>query len=69
MKRALDLAGYRLPNHRVRELIADLKKQGKLNADQEITKEEFKAICKAEKLADNTQDWKATNRASTNLAS
>lgn len=64
VKRALDLAGYRLPNHRVRELLADLKKRGQISGDQDISKEVFKEICRKEKLADNTQDWKADNRQS-----
>ena len=31
---------------------------------QDISKEVFKEICRKEKLADNTQDWKADNRQS-----
>ena len=63
VKQALDLAGYRLPNHRVREILAELKKGGKISGD-EISKEVFKEICRKEKLADNTQDWKTENRLS-----
>ena len=63
VKQALDLAGYRLPNHRVRQILAELKKGGKISGD-EISKEVFKEICRKEKLADNTQDWKTENRLS-----
>ena len=63
VKQALDLAGYRLPNHRVREILAELKKGGDISGD-EISKEVFKEICRKEKLADNTQDWKTENRLS-----
>merc|ERR1712117_289500 len=59
VKQALDLAGYRLPNHRVREILAELKKGGKISGD-----EVFKEVCRKEKLADNTQDWKTENRLS-----
>ena len=63
VKQALDLAGYRLPNHRVRVILAELKKGGEISGD-EISKEVFKEICRKEKLADNTQDWKTENRLS-----
>ncbi len=47
VKNALDLAGYKLPNHRVRELLGDLKAQGKLSADQNVPKEIFKEVVRS----------------------
>ena len=44
LKHALDLAGYKLPNHRVRELILELKSQSKIAEDQRVSKELFKEV-------------------------
>ncbi|TRY80405.1 hypothetical protein TCAL_07747 [Tigriopus californicus] len=60
LKNALDLAGYKLPNHKVRDLIAEMKKQGRIGNDQKLSKDIFKEICRAQKMQDQTQDWKTT---------
>ena len=45
LKNTLDLLGYSLPNHEVRELTNRLKKDGKLNEFEGISKELLKQVC------------------------
>ena len=45
LKNTLDLLGYQLPNHEVRELINGLKNEGKLNESEGISKELLKEVC------------------------
>lgn len=44
LKNALDLAGYKLPNHKVRDLVRELKDQGKVGDDGRVSKEIFKEV-------------------------
>jgi hypothetical protein len=44
MKNALDHIGFKLPNHQVRELLNDMKKQGKLDEAKGVSKELFKEV-------------------------
>lgn len=45
LKSALDLVGFKLPNHQVRELINGLKKEGKIKTEaSSISKEVFKEV-------------------------
>lgn len=44
LKSALDLVGYKLPHHQVRELLNDLKNRGKLDSNEGISKEVFKEV-------------------------
>ena len=62
VKDALAIAGYKLPNHKVRDLLVELKKSGKIGntENDRVSKALFKEICQAQKMADQTQDWKAT---------
>ena len=45
LKNTLDLLGYQLPNHEVRELVNSLKNEGKLNESEGISKELLKEVC------------------------
>ena len=46
LKNALDHAGFKLPNWQVRELLNDLKDQGKYDENKGISKELFKQVSK-----------------------
>lgn len=61
VKKALDLAGYKLPNYQVRELLVDLKNKEKLDEQNGVSKQLFKEICKEQQLKDRTNNWKTTN--------
>ena len=44
LKNAMDMAGYKLPNHVVRDLLAELKAQGKVGADARVSKDVVKEV-------------------------
>ena len=44
MKAALDVLGYKLPNHEVREILVDLKQRNKIGGDGVLSKEQFKEV-------------------------
>ena len=43
VKNALDLAGYKLPNHEVREILTTLKSENKI-PDGKVSKDLFKEV-------------------------
>lgn len=51
VKNALDLAGYKLPNHQVRDLLADLKVAGKIGEDNRVNREVFKEVSECSPVA------------------
>ena len=44
VKDALDLLGYKLPNHEVRDILLDLKKTNKLGSNGVVSKDLFKEV-------------------------
>ena len=44
LKNAMDLAGYKLPNHQVREMLLELKGQSKLGDADQVSKELFREV-------------------------
>ena len=47
LKTALDHVGLKLPNHQVRELLTNLKTQGKYDEGKGISKDLFKQVSKS----------------------
>lgn len=64
LKNALDHAGFKLPNWQVRELLNDLKDQGKYDENKGISKELFKQICCSQRRGATESAFKATNTVS-----
>ncbi|XP_040566376.1 fimbrin isoform X2 [Lepeophtheirus salmonis] len=60
VKDSLDLMGFKLPNHKVRDLLEDFQSQGKLKMNDPVSKDMFKEICTTLKQNDTTVDWKTT---------
>jgi len=61
LKNALDHAGYKLPNHQVRELAKDLENKG-LIQDKGITKENFKKICQQQHSKRTSRQFTSTTK-------
>eukprot|EP00096_Caligus_rogercresseyi_P001931 TRINITY_DN1343_c0_g1_i1.p1 TRINITY_DN1343_c0_g1~~TRINITY_DN1343_c0_g1_i1.p1 ORF type:complete len:625 (+),score=143.30 TRINITY_DN1343_c0_g1_i1:96-1970(+) len=60
VKDSLNLMGFKLPNHKVRDLLEEFQSQGKLKMSDPVSKDMFKEICQSIKLKDTTVDWKTT---------
>jgi len=61
LKNALDHVGIKLPMYRVRELLNDLKTQGKACDQKGVSKEVFREICNDQKRGDMAEKFKTTN--------
>jgi len=60
LKNALDHVGIKLPMYRVRELLNDLKTQGKACDQKGVSKEVFREICNEQKRGDMAEKFKTT---------
>jgi len=59
VKAALDVLGYKLPNHEVRDILVGLKQKNKIGGDGVLSKEQFKELAKDldERNKETTKGW------------